>query len=197
MQIDRILYPITTLGPGERLVIWTIGCSKQCFNCSNPELWKRDPNRDINTNELMDLIMKTLPKEKVEGVTITGGDPLEQIKELNKLLPLLHSITDDILVYTGYPFAALQEKLAKEDFAVLEQYVTVLIDGVYTEDLNDNSCPLRGSSNQQLIYFDDSKKEKYLHYLNNTRSVQNIFYNDKMISVGIPIKEHLIMEVFK
>lgn len=38
MQIDRLLYPVHSLGPGNRLVIWVRGCKKRCFNCANPEL---------------------------------------------------------------------------------------------------------------------------------------------------------------
>lgn len=53
MQIDRILFPVTTLGPGNRLGIWTIGCPHRCFNCSNPELWNDDAEKDISLSELV------------------------------------------------------------------------------------------------------------------------------------------------
>ncbi len=46
MQIDRVLFPITTLGPGNRIGIWTIGCPHKCYNCSNPELWDANVNKD-------------------------------------------------------------------------------------------------------------------------------------------------------
>ena len=34
MQIDRLLYPVHSLGPGNRLAIWVKGCRKRCFNCA-------------------------------------------------------------------------------------------------------------------------------------------------------------------
>ena len=102
MQIDRVLYPITTLGPGERLVIWTIGCSKHCHKCANPELWHENPDKNIDVFELVGIIKQATDNRTIDGVTITGGDPFEQIEELNKLLSFFREITDDVLVYTGY-----------------------------------------------------------------------------------------------
>ena len=86
MLIDRILYPITALGPGKRLAIWTIGCSKHCFNCANPELWERDKRRDIDIAGLSKAIHDSLQGCCVDGITITGGDPLEQVDDLLDLL---------------------------------------------------------------------------------------------------------------
>ena len=77
MQIDRLLFPITTLGPGNRLVIWTIGCSKHCFNCANPELWEKNPKKEIDIYELVKIIKQSVGTQTIEGITITGGDPLE------------------------------------------------------------------------------------------------------------------------
>lgn len=39
MQIDRLLYPVHSLGPGDRLAIWIRGCKKdalivQILSCS-------------------------------------------------------------------------------------------------------------------------------------------------------------------
>ena len=47
MEIDRILYPVESLGPGKRVVVWTIGCSKHCKNCSNKELWEKNNKKDV------------------------------------------------------------------------------------------------------------------------------------------------------
>jgi len=191
MQIDRVLYPIKTLGPGERLVIWTIGCSKHCYKCANPELWNEKPDKDIDVFGLVSIIKQVTDNRKIDGITITGGDPFEQIDELNKLLSLLGEITDDVLVYTGYTIEEARTIIPKSEWESMRQHTSVLIDGAYMDDLNDNECALRGSSNQNIVYFDETKKELYSAYLKKGRAVQNVFYNGKMISVGIHNREFL------
>ncbi|MDR0312491.1 MAG: radical SAM protein [Treponema sp.] len=189
MQIDRVLYPISTLGPGERLIIWTVGCSKHCHKCANPELWNKDPNKEIDVFDLAEMITKAIGKQAIDGVTITGGDPVEQIDELNKLLPLLREVTDDVLLYTGFTAQEVEMALSKSDWETMKKHTSVLIDGAYIDDLNDNECALRGSLNQNIIYFDEAKKEPYSAYLKKKRKIQNAFYNEKMISVGIHNKD--------
>ncbi|MCL2065099.1 MAG: radical SAM protein [Candidatus Cloacimonetes bacterium] len=186
MQIDRLLYPITTLGPGERLVVWTIGCSKQCQNCANPELWGKNLSKNIEVKKLAGLIKQAINNKTIDGITFTGGDPLEQADEMSKLLPLLKEFTEDILVYTGYSFDDIKKT---DEWEHLEQFVSVLIDGPYIDELNDNKCVLRGSTNQNIIYLNKNIKNKYLEYLQKERSIQNVFYRDRMISVGIHKKD--------
>ena len=185
MQIDRLLFPITTLGPGNRLVIWTIGCSKHCYNCTNPELRNKNPKKDINISDLVKMIKQSVGDQKIEGITITGGDPLEQIEELNNLLGSLSEITNDILVYTGYTIEEAKDIITKPNWEEFEKYTSVLIDGSYINDLNDNKSTLIGSTNQNIIFFDDAKKDYYEVYLHEGRKVQNVYYNNDLISVGI------------
>jgi len=191
MQIDRVLYPITALGPGERLVIWTIGCSKHCYKCANPELWHENPDKNIDVSELVSIIKQATDNRTIDGVTVTGGDPFEQIEELNELLLLLREITDDVLVYTGYTVEEAKTILPKSEWESMRQHTSVLIDGAYIDEFNDNECVLRGSSNQNIIFFDETKKKLYLAYLKKGRAVQNVFYSEKMISVGIHNREFL------
>ena len=185
MQIDRLLFPITSLGPGNRLVLWSIGCSKKCYKCANPELWSEEPLKDVDIKKLVSLIKQSINDTKIEGITITGGDPLEQINELLALLPFFQEITDDVLVYTGYTINEVKNNLSIQQWEILNNHVSVLIDGPYIHELNDNSCVLRGSTNQSINYFDNSKKESYLTYMEKGRTIQNVFYKEKMISVGI------------
>jgi len=189
MQIDRVLYPISTLGPGDRLVIWTVGCSKHCYKCANPELWNSNPDKEIDVYELSSQINKSIDKMTVDGITITGGDPLEQITDLNKFLPLLRKITNDVLIYTGYTIEEAKSIFSNQEWKNLESQASVLIDGIYIDELNDNKCVLRGSSNQNIIFFDETKKDIYSLYMEKGRSVQNVFYNERMISVGIHNKD--------
>ena len=65
------------------------------------------------------------------------------------------------------------------------RYISILIDGEYIEELNDNSL-LKGSSNQQVHILDDRKVEKYsIYFKTETNKVQNFFTSDGVVSVGI------------
>ena len=104
MFIDRILAPIETLGPGKRLVIWTKGCSKCCNNCANPELWNTEGANDYSVDRIFEIVQGIFQEYEIEGITISGGDPLEQKKEFLSLIQKLGNICQDILVYTGYTY---------------------------------------------------------------------------------------------
>lgn len=185
MQIDRILYPITTLGPGKRIAIWTIGCTKHCYNCANTELWEPNKSKDIAPKTVFDMISELLRSQMVDGVTFTGGDPLEQFDDLLELVRLLSSITSDIIVYTGYTLLEAQRTISASKWQEFTSLISVIIDGPYIDELNDNQCALRGSTNQNIIYFDETVKQQYEDYLQEGRKIQNVFYSDKAISVGI------------
>ncbi len=187
MYIDRILYPIGTLGPGARLVIWTAGCSKQCKGCANPELWNCHNGQNISVGILFENIIKCFNTQNIDGITITGGDPCEQMDELIELTTLFRGITEDILVYTGYTYDELRSSTDKSKWEKFRANISVLIDGRYEEDKNSPDCVLRGSSNQQIIFLnvDDKLRCKYSEYLNQGRKIQNVVYKNKIISVGI------------
>lgn len=190
MLIDRILYPIHALGPGKRLCIWTVGCTKRCLYCSNSELWRADKSKDIPLKDLISIIQNVSSRHQIDGITITGGDPLEQKDELLKLLPSLKVITNDILVYTGFTYRQLKEQLPCEELDLLCSMMGVLIDGKYEHELNCEDCALRGSSNQNIYYFDEGLKPKYEAYMKQQgRIIQNVFSGERVVSVGIHNKE--------
>jgi anaerobic ribonucleoside-triphosphate reductase activating protein len=90
MQIARVYYPVKTLGYGNRIGIWTVGCKHACQNCSNPELWDDDPSRDVPLETLFRMFDQI--KYPIDGVTISGGDPFEQTAELIVLVQHLDKI---------------------------------------------------------------------------------------------------------
>ena len=75
-------------GPGNRFVLWTQGCSKGCSDCFNPLTWSVKENISLTPNQIFELIKNY----DIDGVTITGGDPLEQPEELLELLILLEGL---------------------------------------------------------------------------------------------------------
>lgn len=109
---------------------------------------------------------------------------MNQPEELEKLITGLREISPDILVYSGYTLEELQRSEMEAIQSVLAQ-ISVLIDGAYIEDLNDNSL-LRGSSNQQIHILNHDLEGLYSRYLqSSTNKIQNFSTVDGIISVGI------------
>lgn len=185
MYIERILYPVYTLGIGRRIAVWTQGCFRKCEDCANPELWEQRKDCNILMEQLYSVIDNIISKNKVDGITISGGEPFLQIKELEELIKYLKKKNLEILVYTGYKKEELQEK----GYGELLDMIDILIDGEYIREYNYPKCVLRGSTNQHIYYRTDIIQKAYEKYLSEGRKVQNIFMNNQMLSVGIHNKE--------
>ena len=177
MYVARILYPVEVLGPGKRIGIWFSGCPRRCKGCSNPELWELDGRYATTPENVYSLVRMIADKNPVDGFTLTGGDPMYQPKALQRLIPMLREISDDILVYSGYKI----EELHKDSLCG----IAVLIDGEYIESRNNN-CILRGSDNQRIHIIDPSLEDKYSEYLSSAiNRIQNFMTSDGIVSVGI------------
>lgn len=178
------MYPVQSLGPGNRLGIWMCGCNRRCKNCANPELWAFDQQYEIAPKALFQAIEQTLSGRCVEGITITGGEPFEQPKELLNFLQLFPSEMTDILIFTGYTKQQLLERRQQETDAVLNR-IGVLIDGEYREEENNGSI-LRGSDNQNIHILRSELQQRYQAYLQAPeRLIQNFASDQAMYSVGL------------
>ena len=177
MYIARILFPVKVLGPGNRIGIWFCGCPRRCDGCSNPELWEFQDRYKTSLETVMTLIEKISRAHKVDGFTLTGGDPFFQPDALSELLEQIKKISDDILVYTGYTKDELPAPLLKN--------ITVLIDAPYIKERNNN-CLLRGSDNQTIHILSEKYRVAYENYLMSAENqIQNFATRDGYISVGI------------
>jgi len=134
-------------GPGNRFVLWTQGCSKGCSECFNPETWSKNIYKELSPTQIFELIKNF----EVDGVTISGGDPLEQEDELLELLMLLSSIrlSKGVILFSGFTRAEISSNIIRESCL---RYIDVLIDGRYEKNLKVDFS-LRGSSNQEFYFF--------------------------------------------
>src|SRR5262249_16243026 len=101
LSISRIHFPVTTLGPGKRIGVWFQGCSIQCPGCISKDTWARKP---ANTTVSQVLEIGSEHRREADGLTITGGEPLEQSEGLLALLSgfrRLLSPVADVLLYSG------------------------------------------------------------------------------------------------
>jgi anaerobic ribonucleoside-triphosphate reductase activating protein len=134
-------------GPGLRFVLWTQGCSKGCSECFNPETWSNAIYKELSPTQIFELIKNF----EVDGITISGGDPLEQEEELLELLMLLSSIRfkKGVILFSGFTRAEISREPIREKCL---SYIDVLIDGRYEKNLKVDFS-LRGSSNQEFYFF--------------------------------------------
>lgn len=185
MRIERIICDVHTLGPGSRIAIWTNGCLRNCPNCES----KRLQRIDESTNVDVDSCFSQFDYSLYDGVTISGGEPFLDPKELLKLLRLLKSKgVKDILVYTGF---TLEEINQNKEMKECTNYIDVLVDGPYVDELNDETSNIKGSSNQRVIYFNEKLKEKYSLYIKGYREVEEFKILSQVIMVGIPTREYI------
>jgi anaerobic ribonucleoside-triphosphate reductase activating protein len=187
MLIYQVFAPLKTLGPGERIGIWTQGCSHGCKGCMSKDTWDFDNNKSMSIENIIGLVEPYIPY--INSVTISGGDPFMQADFYELLLALREKGIKDILVYTGYKLEYLLNSKNEKWLKSLE-LIDVLIDGLYIEALNDDK-PLRGSSNQTIHFLKPDFKYKYEELLENPRKFQLLIQDSQLSIFGIPTKNYL------
>ena len=138
-------------GPGIRFTIFTQGCAHHCFNCHNPETWAFDKGKDVDIDELISKIKRN---PLLQGITLSGGDPLYQVNACLELVKKVKELNADldIIIYTGFTFEELAINFKKNnDLLSLLKLSDILIDGKYEDSLRDLTLRFRGSSNQRVI----------------------------------------------
>lgn len=184
MNVARILYPVEVLGPGKRLGIWVCGCRRGCKGCSNPELWVQKPEYEVTVEDIMSLVSRISDLHKIDGFTISGGEPMDQPEGLSQLITQLSAYSKDILIYTGYRIDELKKREDPATNIILSR-TAVLIDGEYREEENMDVL-LRGSSNQRIHILIPEMAEGYEKYLASAHNqIQNFTTLNGVVSVGI------------
>ncbi|MBQ8576308.1 MAG: pyruvate formate lyase-activating protein [Clostridia bacterium] len=92
MKIHSIQSLGTLDGPGVRFVVFLQGCHLRCKCCHNPDTWDITKGKDMTPEELASRAARY--KEyfgKEGGITVSGGEPLLQAKEVFELFSLCKS----------------------------------------------------------------------------------------------------------
>ena len=149
ISLYGIAYPVTSLGPGNRAVIWVCGCKQQCPGCISPEMQNHQAGKEIEVEKLQTHLLEL--DHPIDGITISGGEPFDQPQALKMLLEGLSQQRPswNIMVYTGYKITGIRaDKTGKAESL---KFIDILIDGNYRQDV-PSTHPLTGSGNQ-VIYF--------------------------------------------
>jgi anaerobic ribonucleoside-triphosphate reductase activating protein len=160
LMLNRAHYPVTTLGPGARAGIWVQGCTIGCHGCASQDTWPADPSRLVDVGQLIGWLA-SLPR--VQGLTVTGGEPFQQPRAVRALLAAVRDWAADqgrvldILMYSGYTYGALNRRASAAPVLAL---CDAVITGPYIERLNPGGR-WRGSANQQLIVLSQLGHERF------------------------------------
>lgn len=189
LNISRLHYPVTALGPGCRVGIWVQGCSLGCPGCVSRDTWSHRAGTQLPVAEVLQWLAGTCAESQVDGLTITGGEPTEQPEALRLLLAGVGELRrsdvfgGDVLCYTGLEEADFREKLP---------WAPAFIDAVITgrfQVAEPTSLLWRGSANQQLIPLSRHGRQLYRQYLDATTSrpaMQFTVTDGQVWMIGIP-----------
>lgn len=184
-SLSRLHFPVTTLGPGRRVGIWFQGCSLHCPGCISTDTWAHGRG-ETTVAEVLKAVSPWLAE--ADGVTISGGEPFEQIDALECLLSALRAeigLDKDVLIYSGQSW----EKIAPRVTSWPE-----LADAVISDPFVRSAAQTlawRGSDNQRLRPLTELGRARYEGWLQAARAdlpkaLDVCFDGDTVWMAGIP-----------
>jgi anaerobic ribonucleoside-triphosphate reductase activating protein len=138
-------------GEGCRVTLWVAGCTHHCKGCHNPQTWSFKSGREF-TEDIKNKLYNVLKLPYIKGITLSGGDPLDSFDDIFELVKdIKNSFNNkDIWLFSGYTL----EDIQNSDKNIILEYIDVLVDGEFKEELKDLTLKFRGSSNQRILYKD-------------------------------------------
>lgn len=179
-------------GPGDRFTLWTQGCMKACPGCFNPSSW----NYKIQNLYYPQEIANKITASGAEGVTFSGGCPLEQSRALYDVLTLLHDENGNlipevplgIISFTGYTVEEIDAMTDEngEYARKCRPMLDLLIDGRFVQALKHEHT-LSGSSNQRFWWLEKENRGKDI--IDSSR-IDETF--DQMVEVHLGEEEGIV-----
>jgi len=168
MRYQKIRKMDISNGPGVRISIFMQGCTFHCKGCFNPETHDFDGGYEF-TDEIIQKVLTLCEKDYIVGLSILGGEPLHK-KNIEGTTKLARAFKEkfpqkNIWVWTGFLFD--RDLQGKE----ILDYIDVLVDGQFQEELKNPRLKWCGSSNQRVIDVKESLKKKQVILLQDTVSV--------------------------
>lgn len=147
LRIHQFLPYSRVNGPGLRAVVWVQGCSLGCPGCFNPQTHSFEGGEVVAVDELLARLVAL--RESIEGVTLSGGEPLQQRLPLLTLLQQIRQETSlTTLLFSGFTWAEIERMPGVKAILVC---LDVLIAGRY-EAGQHLARDLRGSANKTVHF---------------------------------------------
>ena len=140
-------------GPGLRCVVWFQGCTLNCGGCGNPETHQPDPEKFKSVSDVKNLILDAYKKHHIEGITFSGGEPLQQAEALIELMLFANSLGLSVIISTGYTFDEIAKMNKRINYAI-SHFSDVVIAGRY-DNTQHIGTGFRGSANKEYRFFSE------------------------------------------
>ncbi|MDO8639277.1 MAG: pyruvate formate-lyase-activating protein [Candidatus Daviesbacteria bacterium] len=162
LQVHSIETFGTNDGPGIRLVVFLQGCNFRCLYCQNPDARLINKGKKTSDEEIIKLLIKQKPYFKDKGgLTVSGGEPLLQRKDLIRLFTKVKKLGFNTALDTNG--SILDEDTKK----LLEVTDLVLLDVKHIDPIWHQK--VTGSNNNIVLefanYLKKIKKPAWLRYV--------------------------------
>jgi len=148
----------TVDGPGIRYVVFMQGCLFRCKYCHNPDTWNLNGGETQTVDNLIEDIMKY--KRYIQGITVSGGEPLLQIDFVIELFKKVkENKLDTCLDTAGYLFDSNNDEFFNKLNNLLEVTDLVMLDVKHINEQKHKD--LTGFTNKNVLEF-----AKYLSKIN-------------------------------
>lgn len=139
-------------GPGARFALWVQGCTVRCPGCCNPRMLDPAGGRAVSPAEVVREVAAV--RDRVEGVTLQGGEPFEQAAPLAEVARAVRALGLSVMAFSGY---TLEELRAARDpgVAALLGETDLLVDGRFDRERPERERRWVGSSNQRFHFLTD------------------------------------------
>jgi anaerobic ribonucleoside-triphosphate reductase activating protein len=156
-------------GPGRRAVLWFQGCTLGCHSCWNTAALPFQ-GRPTDGEEIVERVIALHREGLIEGLTFSGGEPMQQPLSMLSLIEKLREATDSEFscgMFTGYTLGELEcgryftfEKCTQKPstWHMIRAHLDFAVMGRYNTNAPSN-LPLRTSRNQGLHLFSSRYRE--------------------------------------
>ena len=136
-------------GPGRRFVIWLQGCGRKCAGCINKDFQVFGKGTPMEVCEVLKKVRNAVEKYGIEGITLTGGEPLDQADVLEELVNRARNETGlNVFMFTGYK----KDELESDAQMRVWELSDIVVSGRFAIELLETKHPWKGSSNQDVIF---------------------------------------------
>jgi anaerobic ribonucleoside-triphosphate reductase activating protein len=154
LPIAQIVPCTEAEGPGRRFAVWFQGCPLRCPGCCNPEMLAFEGGTSISLRALVEQIEAVVATDKIEGITLLGGEPLAHAAGAAALARAMRERGLSVMVFSGY---TLEEARRLPDLAVADllAQTDILVDGPYLREQLETRRRWIGSTNQRIHFLSD------------------------------------------